>query len=243
MTDVQQRFVDEYCLDCNGAAAARRAGYAGENTKQIAYELLNNQEIALAVKEKLDNMTMKVEVAVKHLSDVASTRLNDYFIIKDVQAREQTEQYVTVLLESVREEIQVIRDYLRDQGIEKDWQGPFLEKIEALQKQELEYHMDIVRYGNDVTRLVAGRPVVMQVAELDLVALAKANDLGRIKNYSVGKDGVKVEMYAADAAAKSILEFHGKLIKKHEITFPEIDKLSPEELEQLSKLQQAIQSK
>ena len=46
MNDRQRRFVAEYALDCNGQAAARRAGY---RTKNIASDLLCHKEIAAAI--------------------------------------------------------------------------------------------------------------------------------------------------------------------------------------------------
>lgn len=241
MTELQERFVDEYCLDCNGAAAARRAGYSPDTARQKAYELLHDEEIAAAIKTKLDDLSMTVEVAVKHLSDVANTRLNEFMVIRQVQGREQSEQYVTVLLAQAKAEIERIRQFLKDEDLEKKGGLAFKKKIRQLQLKALEYEADIEHYGNDVTRLAPGKPCLMEVAELDLVALARAKDIGRIKNYTVTKDGVKVEMYAADAAAKSILEFHGKIVQKHEHTFTDLDKLSPDELETLQRLQQTVQ--
>jgi phage terminase small subunit len=51
MTPRQNRFVQEYLVDRNGAAAAVRAGYSVRSAKQIAYELLARPEVAAAVQE------------------------------------------------------------------------------------------------------------------------------------------------------------------------------------------------
>lgn len=47
--DKQARFVAEYLVDLNGAAAARRAGYSDVRPDQQAYELLRKPEIAAAI--------------------------------------------------------------------------------------------------------------------------------------------------------------------------------------------------
>ncbi len=51
MTPRQARFVQEYLIDRNGAAAAIRAGYSVRSAKQIAYELLAKPEVAEAVRQ------------------------------------------------------------------------------------------------------------------------------------------------------------------------------------------------
>jgi phage terminase small subunit len=48
LTPKQQRFVAEYLLDLNGAAAARRAGYAAKNAGDVASQLLSKTQIAAA---------------------------------------------------------------------------------------------------------------------------------------------------------------------------------------------------
>lgn len=49
LTAKAQRFVDEYLIDRNGAAAAIRAGYSKRSAKQAAHEMLLKPEIAAAV--------------------------------------------------------------------------------------------------------------------------------------------------------------------------------------------------
>lgn len=51
MSPRQTRFVHEYLIDRNGAAAAVRAGYSQRTARQIAYELLTRPHIAAAVCE------------------------------------------------------------------------------------------------------------------------------------------------------------------------------------------------
>ena len=41
LTPKQERFVDEYLVDLNATAAAKRAGYSEKSASRIAIELLN----------------------------------------------------------------------------------------------------------------------------------------------------------------------------------------------------------
>lgn len=51
LTDKQRRFVEEYAVDHNAAAAARRAGYSESSARAIGYENLTKPHIAEAIQE------------------------------------------------------------------------------------------------------------------------------------------------------------------------------------------------
>ena len=72
MTQQQEAFAREYCVDMNGAAAARRAGYNPANAKQTAYVLLRDPEIRARVDELLGiRETVSVPEVVRELKKVA----------------------------------------------------------------------------------------------------------------------------------------------------------------------------
>ena len=65
MTPKQQRFVEEYLIDLNAAAAYRRAEYKAKNDQVAAasaYKLLRNAEIASAIKAAQEARSERVEV-------------------------------------------------------------------------------------------------------------------------------------------------------------------------------------
>src|SRR6476620_7619911 len=45
----QQRFVQEYLIDLNASAAAKRAGYSAKTADQLGYQLLQNPSVAAAI--------------------------------------------------------------------------------------------------------------------------------------------------------------------------------------------------
>ena len=52
LTAKQSRFIDEYMVDMNGAAAAERAGYSAKTSRAIACELLTKPDILAQVQAR-----------------------------------------------------------------------------------------------------------------------------------------------------------------------------------------------
>lgn len=218
LTDRQLRFVQEYPVDFNATKAAIRAGYAPTSAANTGYDLRQHAGVQALLAERLNALALTADEAVLQLSHIASTCLNDYFDFVATQRYEQREELVTVLLAHARNEIKHILAFIGKARLGKDERGTFDEKIIQLQAKIVDWEWDVERFGDEVTRLAPGRPVVGYVAELNLVKLAQAKQLGRIKSYSVSKDGaVKVETYAADGALRDILKLHGRFIKKVEL--------------------------
>lgn len=219
LTDKQQRFIEEYCVDTNKAAAARRAGYEPEYARQIGHENYTKPYIRAAIDARLAEMAMPADVAIKMTADIAATRLNDFMVVRQVQGYEQRLATLQELVDQKEGEIDFVREFLNRKGLySEEQQKPFAEKLVKLRQELLDYLLEMEVHGPDATKLVAGKPVVHEVADLDLVALARAKDTGRLKSYKVTKEGVQVEMLDAQGAIRDILKMAGKFITKVEVT-------------------------
>jgi hypothetical protein len=62
MKVLHTRFVQEYLVDRNGAAAAVRAGYSSKTARQIAHELLTRPDVAEAVRAGEAEIAAKAQV-------------------------------------------------------------------------------------------------------------------------------------------------------------------------------------
>ena len=62
MNDRRKRFIEEYLVDGNGAAAARRAGYAASCARQTAADLLAIPDVARAVQRKREAVARRLSV-------------------------------------------------------------------------------------------------------------------------------------------------------------------------------------
>ncbi|MGI4819895.1 MAG: terminase small subunit [Janthinobacterium lividum] len=200
LTDRQRLFVDDYCKHGVGAKAAKQLGLKGGSAWTEAWRMLRNAEVSAAITERLGTASLGALEVTKQISDIGQTRLNDYFTLREVQGHEQEKHYLSVLKERKEAEVAYIEQFADKQGmalVNMKGPTPMGERLQKAKEQLLELELEIMTHGPDAVRLVAGKPVTYQVAELDLVKLAKAKEAGRIKSYSVGKDGLKVETYDA----------------------------------------------
>jgi phage terminase small subunit len=77
LTIRQERFVSEYLVDFNGAAAAMRAGYAHKSAKKIAHELLTEYpKVVAAVERAIQRLADKAELSQQWI--VGELRQNHY---------------------------------------------------------------------------------------------------------------------------------------------------------------------
>ena len=58
-----QRFVEEYCVDFNGAQAAIRAGYSATRANRQAYVLLQREDVQQAIAEAQQARAERVKVS------------------------------------------------------------------------------------------------------------------------------------------------------------------------------------
>ena len=81
MTGKQERFVQEYLLDLNGAAAARRAGYSVKSAAGTAVRLLAQEDVKLAVshamEERAEKCSIRQENVLKELGNIAFGQASD----------------------------------------------------------------------------------------------------------------------------------------------------------------------
>ena len=62
LTAKQQRWIDEYLVDLNGAAAAIRAGYSPKSARAIAHENLTKPDIQAVLQEKQAAIAHKLQI-------------------------------------------------------------------------------------------------------------------------------------------------------------------------------------
>lgn len=67
LTPKQQRFVEEYLIDLNGAQAAIRAGYSADTARQIAHENLCKPAIQDAVQKLMDERSKKTAITAEYV--------------------------------------------------------------------------------------------------------------------------------------------------------------------------------
>lgn len=65
LTSKQLRWIDEYLIDLNGAAAAVRAGYSPKSARSIAHENLTKPDILAVLQNRQAAMARELEITRK----------------------------------------------------------------------------------------------------------------------------------------------------------------------------------
>lgn len=75
LTEKQRRFIDEYLIDLNATAAAKRAGYSEKNADKIGPQLLGKtriaQELAGRLKKRQERTEITQDWVIEKLKDLA----------------------------------------------------------------------------------------------------------------------------------------------------------------------------
>ncbi|MHB9105771.1 MAG: terminase small subunit [Armatimonadota bacterium] len=83
----QQRFCEEYLVDCNGTQAAIRAGYSPKTAREQAARLLSKVNIQDEIARRREKLSKKVEITaenvLRELALMAFSNMQDYITIKD----------------------------------------------------------------------------------------------------------------------------------------------------------------
>jgi phage terminase small subunit len=239
-TAMQLRFIAEYPVDCRKGPAARRAGCSVKNARKQGVAWYSDPHIRAAIEERLAQLAMSADEAIKHTSDIAATRLNDYLKVIEKERPIQVPQPLAQAIVQIEENIAYERE-LMERGWEVLGTEEELRATELLEHTRWEKHrrMDILRHQMQLERdpkafrLVAGKPERYEAVEVDLVALARAEAEGRIKKISFTEHGPVVEMYDAQKSLQDILKVHGRFIQKlelNDVTDP-LTKLTDEEID------------
>lgn len=67
LTEKQKRFVQEYLVDLNATAAAKRAGYSEKSASRIAVELLNKTQVSAEIQKQQAKRQKRVEITQENV--------------------------------------------------------------------------------------------------------------------------------------------------------------------------------
>ena len=82
LTGKQQNFVNEYLIDLNATAAAKRAGYSEKSANQMGCETMANPYVAAEIAKRRQRMIEKLEITqemvVQELAKIGFSNMGDY---------------------------------------------------------------------------------------------------------------------------------------------------------------------
>ena len=90
LTAKQKLFVEEYLIDLNASAAARRAGYAKKRADQIGFENLKKPDVARAIQLRMADREKRTEITQDRV-------LQEYARIAFLDPRQLVDENGTIL--------------------------------------------------------------------------------------------------------------------------------------------------
>jgi phage terminase small subunit len=209
----QKLFVERYCVHLNASLAAREAGYSENTCAETGYENLRKPHIAAAVDQLLKDKQLGPQQVKKAISDIAKTSLNEFFTIKQVEYTPRLQLKLGVYIANLKDKLDFEQEYAQRAGLSEEERKQHEAWRTEQEKQIIRLELELERNPRAV-RFVDGPTELIETAELDLVKIVRAKESGRIKSYTLTKEGPRIEMYAADAALRDLARVHGLFIDK-----------------------------
>lgn len=226
----QETFCIEYCKDFNAAAAARRSGYSEKTAYNIGWENLRKRAIQDRIAELLNEQSMKPDEVKKRLSDIARGDMGDYIIAVPTPYTPKVKIGLEELIHRLRNEI----DFEDNYALQVDLKEKELEKHMKAQEQRRRM---IIRYKLELEsnpaayRVVDGETTLVDQPQLDIIALSRDKEKGKIKSFKQTKDGVQVELYPADNALANMAKVYALFVDKQQVdVVSKMDGMTEEQL-------------
>jgi phage terminase small subunit len=209
LNEKQKRFCTEYLVDFNATQAAKRAGYSKQTARAIGSRLLTNVDIKQYIAEKVkDCSVLGPGEAIKLISDIATSSLNDYFTEKMIEHTPRVLKGLKTLIKDLQIEIAYQKEFLSISKLKGEEKKGHDAEIKQKELQIIRYQIEL-KYNPKASRIVDGQPVFVKTVELDMVKLVADKERGRIKSLSYSPSGQpKVEMYSADSALRDMAKIH-----------------------------------
>jgi phage terminase small subunit len=221
LTPKQERFCQEYLVDLNSTRAAIRAGYSIRTACSIGWENLRKPEISEVINARLKELALSAGETTKLITDIAKSSLNNYFKINKVVSVPKVTITLKQFIKRIEDEIDFEEEYASQVKLTKSELKMHKAKIERRTREIIRLNIEL-RKNPKATRIVDGNTELVEVAELDMVALVKDKEAGRIKSVAPTEFGLKVEMYSADSALSNLARIHGLFEKDNQQSKPEI---------------------
>lgn len=175
LTNKQQLFISEYCIDCNASRAALAAGYAKETAAHTGWENLQKPQIAVEIRNKLLEMASRAEITagavLRELALLAFADMGQYNTIDEdgnvrMDFREMGPDGMRAV-KKIKQEVQFVGDANEKMPILKT-EFELYDKQAALDK--LMRYMGL--YAADNERKVTGQ-LNVEVREMEPVPRAR----------------------------------------------------------------------
>lgn len=212
LTEKELKFCEAYLSNgFNGTQAALTAGYKrGPGIRQAAHQVMTKSDVRAYVTAMLKESAVTSEEVIEMISDLTKSSINNYMITRRQEHTPKIKVSLSVVIQRLRDQIDFEQEVYEAtcadmDDDEKEAHATMIKRWEnQIRRAEIE-----LKRNPKATRIIDGETVLIEVAELDIVAMSRDKKLGRIKSFKQTKDGVQVETYPADAAIMNLAKIIG----------------------------------
>ena len=219
-------------IDLNATQAAIRAGYSKKTAGVIGYENLTKPQIRAFIDKKLEENSLSKQETVKLISDIARGNLGEYFVTKKIQQSTLVEKHLKTVIAETKLQIEFEEEYAGLVNYTEDELKAHQAHVKSLKRDVIRMELELKK-NPKAFRIVSGPAELVDHVELDMNRLVADKQKGRIKSITPTEFGLKVEMYAADAALVNVAKMHGLFEKDNEQKKPELTPFSNEQVDKL----------
>lgn len=237
MTAKQLKFCEEYLIDLNATQAAIRSGYSKKTTRSIGCENLTKPYLKEYISLRLDDYDVTESELLKMMSSIAKSSMNDYIIKKKVIRKVEVKRPLQDKIDNLLIKIKKNCMYKERASLSEDEINSIDSSNDQMQNEIIKLQIEL-EINPDAT-FDNWEEEEIEVAELDLIALANDKENGKIKGISFGQFGPKVEMSDPDAMIKTLAQIKGMITNKVDANVEATNKninvtVSPEEAKQIA---------
>lgn len=213
LTDKQRRFCEEYLVDFNATQAAIRSGYSEGTAKEIGCQNLTKLNIKEYLNEKLDALSMEAGEITKRITNLARGNMSDYMSTRQVSYTPEIKVGLNVLITRLREKMEFEDNYALQINMNEEELQEHMSSQEGRRRKIIRYKLEL-DINSSATRIIPGETVMIEEVYLDLAKIVQDKERGVIKSFKNTKDGIQVELYAADAALGQMAKIRGMMVEK-----------------------------
>ena len=213
LTDFERIFIFEYCKCFNRAKAYRQAsGADAPNAPQLGHHIYHKPNVKAAIQKAIADATLKSVEVTKLISDMANASVSDYMKFRKVPYTPfitiTLEEYIAGIREDLERDKELNRRYPLEMDEYDDWKRKERAIIRNIQKLEIELERD-----PEAVRIVKGKTRLVDQEYIDMRAVKRDREGGKIKSFKMTKDGPHIEFYSALEAAREVAKMHGNYSK------------------------------
>lgn len=207
-SDSEIAYCENYVISFSKTKAAEAMGSESKDPGIVGWQVHQRPHVKAYIDLLLEQNTISAKETLKLISDTTQSNMSDYM---------HEVEYMDI--PKVKKGLQGVIDKLQ---YEIDIEHEFLQLAQNISKEEKErsnliirsHELEITRYSIELEknplsyRIVDGDPILKKEMRLDMYAIAKDKERGRIKSYKMTKYGVQVELQSPSVAVE-LAKVHG----------------------------------